>query len=152
MTLPTPPEHKVTKAMREILFNKCGQKWSEGNIFLCPKCFGKEEQMTPNQEPVEREEIKVILDRIKQWVEFDNTHESLENLLDTLGDDLFDTISHQKALSRAQVLEEIKKTLLDKQVFVTYKKDGGHGLAVPLVHIISLSDTLALVDEMKGSK
>ncbi len=96
----------------------------------------------PNQEPVERWEL-----------EFDEKFEGA--ICDGTGSFDRDTheeikafISHQKALSRAEVLEEVKKYIENERIaghMPFYSQDFDTMWE-------SLSDTLAVVDELEGKK
>jgi hypothetical protein len=71
---------------------------------------------------------------------------------------IIDLLSHQKALSRAEVLEEVRGKIEGKKREMTKKDQVGVGenlnndTLIKLGYNKALSDTLAVVDELEGKK
>ena len=129
-------------------------KCEHGVPGTCLECYN-DHIATPNQEPVERWEEQ--FDKIAH--QFNDTFE-IKNGRDQAIIKFFkEAISHQKALSRAEVLEEVRGKIEGMRV-ITMIKPSKFGDGKPTQIPTSewgegfnkaLSDTLAVVDELKGN-
>ena len=105
---PRLPNQEPTKPKGEKICPKCGCEFVADEIkFGCGMCGW--EPMTPNQEPVERELYNILADFV---LVVDDCHKrGVEPSCKKEIDLLMKLISHQKALSRAEVLGEVEKTI-----------------------------------------